>query len=96
MATYRLGRNCDDIVYLQHGDQPADADERVAVFTRDGGEKSLDALHYVRAMNATMPDCTCRVICDCGALVGATTGCEGCEEHTAECLPDPLTDHPDA
>jgi hypothetical protein len=59
----------------------------VAVFVQEGGENELDALHYVRAMNAEMPGCTCRVICCCGALVGTTPGCETCAEHNGECMP---------
>ena len=78
------------LVYGEHDDAqhytPPPAPELVAVFVRQGGEHELDALHYVRAMNATMPCCTCRVICYCGALVGTTSGCEGCEEHNGECI----------
>jgi hypothetical protein len=67
---------------------PRPRPDLVAVFVREGGENELDALHYVRAMNATMPGCTCRVICCCGALVGTTSGCETCAEHANECVPD--------
>lgn len=72
---------------------PLPKPELVAVFVREGGENELDALHYVRAMNAEMPGCTCRVICCCGALVGTTVGCETCAEHNGECVP-PVDDEP--
>jgi hypothetical protein len=89
---YRLGRHHDDTVYLQLGDEPSEHDERVAVFTRSAGEAPIDALHYVRAMNATMPDCTCPVVCHCGELVGnGPSGCETCAEHEIECWAETLT-----
>jgi hypothetical protein len=89
VSIYRHGRHHDDTVYLQLGDEPSYTDERVAIFVRGGGENELDALHYVRAMNATMPGCTCPVVCSCGALVGTTSGCETCAEHENECQPPP-------
>ena len=87
---YRTGRHNPALVYgeddvARHFTPPPDA-ELVAVFVRQAGEHEPDARHYVRAMNATMPCCTCRVICDCGALVGTTSGCEGCMEHNGECI----------
>ena len=52
------------------------------------GRSAEDAARWLaRALSATMPGCTCRVICDCGALVGTTPGCEGCAEHNVECSP---------
>lgn len=87
---YRTGNHNPALVYAEDDYAehytPRPAPELVAVFVRQGGEHELDALHYARAMNATMPCCTCRVICCCGALVGTTSGCETCEEHNAECI----------
>jgi hypothetical protein len=87
---YRTGNHNPALVYGEHDDAahftPPPAPELVAVFVRQGGEHELDALHYVRAMNATMPTCTCRAICCCGALVGTTSGCESCMEHNGECV----------
>lgn len=87
---YRVGNHNPALVYGEHDDAeyftPPPAAELIAVFVRQGGEHELDALHYVRAMNATMPACTCRVICYCGALVGTTSGCESCMEHNGECV----------
>lgn len=87
---YRVGNHNPALVYGELEDAehytPRPAPELVAVFVRQGGEHELDALHYVRAMNATMPTCTCRVICCCGALVGSTSGCESCMEHNGECV----------
>jgi hypothetical protein len=88
---YRVGNHNPALVYGEHDDAehftPRPRGELVTVFVRQGGEHELDALDYVRAMNATMPGCTCRVICCCGALVGTTPGCETCAEHNGECLP---------
>lgn len=88
---YRTGNHNPALVYGEHEDAqhftPPPAAELVAVFIRrEGDEHRRDALHYARAMNATMPTCTCRVICCCGALVGTTSGCETCEEHNGECV----------
>lgn len=87
---YRVGNHNRALVYAEPEDAefytPRPRGELVAVFVQQGGENELDALHYVRAMNATMPGCTCRVICCCGALVGTTSGCETCAEHTVECM----------
>lgn len=84
---YRTGNHNPALVYGERDDAeffaPPPAAELVAVFVR---EHEADALHYARAMNATMPTCTCRVICYCGALVGSTSGCETCEEHNGECV----------
>lgn len=89
---YRIGNHNRVLVYAELEDAehytPPPRGELVAVFVRKGGEDELDALHYVRAMNATMPGCTCRVICCCGQLVGTTSGCETCAEHNVECTPD--------
>jgi hypothetical protein len=89
---YRVGNHNRVLVYGEPEDAehytPRPHGELVAVFVREGGENELDALHYVRAMNATMPGCTCRVICCCGALVGTTSGCETCAEHEVECAPN--------
>lgn len=88
---YRVGNHNRALVYAEPDDAehytPRPRGDLVAVFVQQGGEHELDALHYVRAMNATMPGCTCRVICCCGALVGTTPGCETCAEHNGECLP---------
>lgn len=87
---YRTGNHNPALVYGEHVDAefitPRPAAALVAVFAREDGEREDDALHYVRAMNATMPICTCRVICCCGALVGTTSGCETCMEHNGECV----------
>lgn len=87
---YRTGNHNPALVYREPEDAqhytPRPPGELVAVFAAKGGEDELDALHYVRAMNATMPTCTCRVICSCGALVGSTSGCETCMEHNGECV----------
>jgi hypothetical protein len=92
---YRVGNHNPALVYGKHDDAehftPQLAPELVAVFVRQG-EREPDALHYVRAMNATMPTCTCRVICCCGALVGTTSGCETCMEHNGECIGGDLGD----
>lgn len=92
---YRVGVDNNQLVYVEP-DFPEHFHPRpepilAAVFV--GPEAELDALHYVRAMNAEMPGCTCRVVCCCGALVGTTSGCETCAEHSAECVPD-LDDEP--
>lgn len=86
MIHYRLGNHNQALVYRHDDDMRTAADELVAVFVAQGGENELDALHYARAMNAEMPDCTCQVICCCGALVGTTSGCETCMEHNGECV----------
>jgi hypothetical protein len=91
---YRVGNHNPALVYRENfGDARG---ELVAVFVAQGGEHELDALHYVRAMNATMPACTCRVICCCGALVGTTSGCESCAEHNGECAELPAGGDEDA
>lgn len=87
---YRIGNHNPALVYGEHDAAesftPRPKPEMIAVFVRrEDGEHELDALHYVRAMNATMPSCTCRVVCCCGALVGTTSGCETCMEHNGEC-----------
>lgn len=81
---YRTGNHNKALVY--HHELPGDRGDLVAVFVAQDGERELDALRYVRAMNAEMPICTCRVICCCGALVGSTSGCESCMEHNGECV----------
>jgi len=90
VVNYRVGNHNPALVYGEHDDAghytPRRPAELVAVFVRQCGEHELDALHHVRAMNATMPTCTCRVICGCGALVGTTPGCETCMEHNGECV----------
>ncbi len=93
MSNYRTGNHNPALVYAEPEDAefytPRPKGELVAVFTARPGDSNsaeLDALHYVRAMNATMPACTCRVICYCGALVGSTSGCESCMEHNGECV----------
>lgn len=89
---YRVGNHNPALVYGEHDDAehftPRPKDQFVAVFVgrNEIDSAELDALHYVRAMNATMPGCTCRVICHCGALVGSTSGCESCMEHNGECV----------
>ena len=87
---YRTGNHNPALVYGERDDAefftPPPDPELVAVFVRQGGGHELDALHYVRAMNATMPTCTCRVICYCGALAGTTSDCETCMEHNGECV----------
>jgi len=87
---YRVGNHNRVLVYAEPEDAkhytPPPRGELVAVFvSRPEGAAEHDALRYVRAMNATMPGCTCRVICWCGELVGTTNGCETCEEHSVEC-----------
>ena len=81
---YRVGRHNPALVYRQAYRGAAEA--LVAVFVERGGDPDPEARHYVRAMNATMPGCTCRIVCCCGALVGTTPGCETCAEHNVECV----------
>lgn len=97
MSTYRIGNHNPALVYAEPDDAehytPRPRGELVAVFVARPGDDDtpeLNALHYVRAMNATMPCCTCRVICCCGDLVGSTSGCETCMEHNGECIGDDL------
>lgn len=87
MIHYRTGRHNPALVYRHDTSQPGDRGVLVAVFVAQGGEHEADARYYARAMNATMPGCTCRVVCCCGALVGTTSGCETCAEHNVECIP---------
>lgn len=91
---YRVDRHNHQLVYLEHPDRehftPPPEAELIAVFMDAGNETAdLHALHYTRAMNATMPGCTCPVICCCGALVGTTPGCETCAAHNVECVAQP-------
>jgi hypothetical protein len=99
-VNYRTGNHNPALVYGEHVDAefitPRPAAALVAVFVREDGEREDDALHYVRAMNAEMPICTCRVICCCGALVGTTSGCETCMEHNGECIDADLAELLDA
>lgn len=100
---YRTGRHNPALVYAEPEDakhyNPVPRGELVAVFVGRPGDSDsagLDALRYVRAMNATMQGCTCRVICCCGALVGTTSGCETCAEHNGECVDLPAGADEDA
>lgn len=80
---YRTGNHNPALVYREAYGSP-DRGTLVAVFVEPEAES--EAQHYVRAMNAEMPTCTCRVVCCCGALVGTTSGCETCMEHNGECI----------
>jgi hypothetical protein len=85
VITYRTGNHNPALVYRYDSSQPGDRGVLVAVFVDKGGEDELDALHFVRAMNATLPGCTCPLVCSCGELPGTTVGCETCAEHVNEC-----------
>lgn len=96
---YRTGNHYDDTLY-EHREGERDG-IRVALFlpgtfnrgqliaaTEDPG---FLAAAVRNALNATMPGCTCPVICrQCGAApIGnpenTSPGCESCTEHRVEC-----------